>query len=122
AARDRAAHAGPVQRAARRTALAPHAQRLGHPGSRGHADPGCRARGLQDVAGRRLGRVDATVVPAPGPAKRQGEAPATRVAVPRKEPATMDGLFAGPGPKGEPREGTHSALQMLAVAPPRLRF
>jgi len=34
----------------------------------------------------------------------------------------MNGGFACLGPKGEPRESAHSALQMLAVAPPRLRF
>jgi len=44
------------------------------------------------------------------------------VAVPRKEPATKYGSPPDPGPQGEPEKGAHSALQMLAVAPPRLRF
>ena len=47
---------------------------------------------------------------------------ATRVAVSRKEPVTMDGRLEGLGPKGEPRKRAHSALHMLAVAPPRLCF
>src|SRR5690606_20914892 len=63
----------------------------------------------------RLGRVHTTIVPAPGPAGPPNGAPATRVAVPRKEPATKCGGPAGPGPEGEPEKSAHSALQMLAV-------
>src|SRR5690606_365577 len=69
-----------------------------------------------------LGRVHSTLAPAAGSAGPPSEAPAPRGAVPRKEPATKCGGAAGPGPEGEPEKSAHSALQMLAVAPPRLRF
>ena len=62
------------------------------------------------------------IAPAPGSGEPPNEAPATRVAVPRKEPATKCGGSPDPGPKGEPEDSAHSALQMLAVAPPRLCF
>ncbi|MCO5118100.1 MAG: LysR family transcriptional regulator [Burkholderiaceae bacterium] len=99
------------------------ARRIGEVELGMHASRGYIARhGAPGDVQELLGPVHPAMVPAPGSDGSPDEAPATRVAVPRKESATKYGSPPDPGPKGEREKSTHSALQMLAVAPPRLCF
>jgi len=66
--------------------------------------------------------VDSHARPAPVSSRATVEAGATTRGGPRQESPTKDGVRLDTGPKGEALAGPRPALQMLDVAPPRLRF